>query len=45
MYINMDRNIDYLRNIQNKGIKIKKNKSIRDEMKTKYIINFNSRKN
>ena len=39
----MDKNRDYLRNIKNKGIKIKKIKSIRAEMKIKYIINFNQR--
>ena len=43
--MNIDRNRNYLRNIKNKGIKIKKNKSIRAKIKNKYFINFNQIKN
>ena len=38
----MDKNMDYLRNIKKKLKELKsKIKSIRAEMKIKYIINFN----
>ena len=38
----MHKNIEYFRNIKiNRGIRIKKIKSIKADMKTKYIINFN----